>query len=576
MATQQEIDEVKERLNAIQQKKQTTKSGPVGSVDQVRDRLNKISAEKIEPTTPTASTETAKKPSAFSGVEKVEQVAIGAGKGVISTIKGAAELGERGLAGALRTILPKSAEKKLGLEKGLQETAASQVIPEELTQTENKLQKAGFIGEQILEFFIPGGASTKISKVSKVMAKARGFSNLATKAIGLGTRAVSESVLAGGQTALQKGKIDKEVKLATGLGAAIPIGLAGAKVLTKGLGKGLAAGLGKSTGTSASTIVESFKNSNVVKFAREAGKDVTAFTDDIFNSVKSGLNSLRNIRAKDYQKSLAKIKLNNTQLDNITGGVRTKAVDLLEQFDIKITPPGERVGGNLLDFSNSTIVKGQDVVQKALNDVMRWVDNTPVGLDKLKRRLFQFGDQLSSRENKQAKLIVQDLAHSVDSGLKKNVKGYENMTSGYRKASELINEIERTLSIGGKKSKETGLKKILTSLRTNNEQRKELLSILDPQGKNDIVGRVAGAQLAEVLPRGLSGVFTPLAGGAIGVLNPSFIPQILALVALSSPRIVAELTNVLGRVTGQMIKVNKFSPEIQKVLREIIIKTKKE
>jgi len=546
-------------------------------------KLQSIFSDKQQVSTPVAQqsqpdNQTKQPVSKQLNLSKPEQVAVGAGKGVISTLTSASSLGEKIIKGIGRTLTPKKYEEQLGFAK-TEKTGAEELIPEELRTPETGAEKVGFIGEQILEFFIPGAAGLKAGKAAQVGAKAAGAGKTLQTAAKLGAISATEAGLAAGQTALQTGEFGKEAKTAGALGAIFPLGFAGAaaaaKPLTKGLGKFSAAALGKATGTSADTIIESFKNPNVVKFAREAGKDVASFTDDIFESVKSGLNQLVRNRAKAYQSQLSKIKLNKTQLDDLTRGVRNKATDLLEQFDITVVPPGQRLEGNILDFSNSTIIKGQDAVERAFNDVMRWTDNSPVGLDKLKRRLYAFEGQLT-RENKQAKLIIKDLARSVDQGLKDTVKGYEKMTRGWRQATETINDIEKTLSIGDKKAKETGLKKILAALRTNNEQRKEMLKLLDPTGKKDIIGKVAGAQLSERASRGLSGALFPLGGGIVSALNPSAIPAILGYIAISSPRFVAELTNILGKVTNQMIKTNKFTPEIQRALRELIIKIKKD
>lgn len=511
-----------------------------------------------------------------SGLTKAKDVGIGFGKGLVSSFTGASSLGERMLTGTLKTVLPKSAERKLGIEKPLYTTSAEETIPESVRTPTNKAQKVGFIGEQIAEFFIPGSRAIKLGSAASNAVKGSKIVKGLTK---LGTTAVTEAGLAGGQTAIQKGKVDKEVGQASILGGVFPVG---AKVISKGF-KGVAKlggeSIGKMTGTQGDVIKEVFNNPNVIKYTREASKDIGSFSNEVLYEAKEALRKISNVQSKDYQKSLAKIKLNSTQLDSITREARDKTLDLLDQYDIRITPPSTSSVGkklNELDFSKSVIVKGRDVVERAINETMSWTDSTPAGLDKLKKRLGYYVDQVSSVDTKVARNIILSLKETFDTALKKNVKGYEQMTSAYRNSEMLIDDINRTFSLGNNKMRETALKKIMTSLRENNEHRKELLSILGEAGGKDLQAKVAGVQLAPLAPRGLSGVLTPTIGGAAAILSPANIPSLLAIGLLSSPRIAGELVNLLGQVNRSMIVTNKFSPQLQRAIRELIIKAQQD
>lgn len=219
-------------------------------------------------------------------------------------------------------------------------------------------------------------------------------------------------------------------------------------------------------------------------------------------------------------------------------------------------------------------------MERAVNEVRSWTDVTPIGLDKLKKRLGSYVDQLSSVDTKVARSAVLSLKETIDTSLKQNVKGYEQMTSAYRNSETIIDDINRTFSLGNNKMRETALKKIMGSLRENNEHRQELLSVLGSSAGKDLKGKIAGAQLAPLSPRGLSGVLTPTVGAAGGAilasLNPANIPSIIAYAVLSSPRIAGEIINVLGTVNRNMVVANKFSPQIQRTLRELIIKSQQE
>lgn len=117
----------------------------------------------------------------------------GVGKGLLSTVKGASSLGERGLAAAARTVLPKSAEERLGISKGF-ETGAERGIAEELVTPVGTAEKVGFFGEQIGELFIP--VLPKAGKISKL------------------ARAGREAGELGAKTAIQTGEVEEGVEAA--------------------------------------------------------------------------------------------------------------------------------------------------------------------------------------------------------------------------------------------------------------------------------------------------------------------------------------------------------------------------
>lgn len=158
-------------------------------------------------------------------------IVTGAAKGALSTVRGAASLGEKGIKALGRVLTPKSLEDDLGFAKE-DTTASERIISEEAVTPENKGQKIGFYGEQIVEFLIPGGAITRASK-------AVSFGKVGQ----LATRAVLEGVTTAGQTALQEGEVDKGTLAIGGFASVFPIA---SKVLSapfKNLGKSAWAGI---------------------------------------------------------------------------------------------------------------------------------------------------------------------------------------------------------------------------------------------------------------------------------------------------------------------------------------------
>lgn len=152
-------------------------------------------------TTPTKQPEQPKE-SVIGGFVK------GAGKGVLSTLTGAAGLGERIVRGTTKALLPKGIEEKIGISAPLEKTAAEKLVPEELRTPTTTAQKVGFGAEQIAEFFIPSSAVMKATTALKAtkpltqLAKGGRIAKLTETAI---TRGAPEAISAAGVTAVQTG-----------------------------------------------------------------------------------------------------------------------------------------------------------------------------------------------------------------------------------------------------------------------------------------------------------------------------------------------------------------------------------
>jgi hypothetical protein len=156
--------------------------------------------------------------------EVVPNLAVGFAKGAGSTLAGASKLGEKYLLNPIDRLMGNkvsetSSVEELGIDKSLEAT--------------NTTQKIGKGIEQIVEFLIPGSASVKAGKAAKV---ALGGSKLA-KAAGLGTRAITEAGIVGGQTAIQQGQIDDKAKTTAIVAALFPVAGAGLTSIKLGAGK---------------------------------------------------------------------------------------------------------------------------------------------------------------------------------------------------------------------------------------------------------------------------------------------------------------------------------------------------
>lgn len=360
--------------------------------------------------------------------------------------------------------------------------------------------------------------------------------------------------------------------LVSGLvGAAIPVVGRGANKLTKGVANIGADILGKTTGTSGDVIREAFNNPNVIKFSRQAGsKGANDLQKQALEEAQQGLKQIVKKRGDEYVRQLEKIKGTNQEVQQVLNNTRDTAKQLLSDFDIKLNE-GKKL--NNLNFENSTITKNNEIVQKSFNDVMSWTDTSAAGLDRLKKRLTQYANDIPATERGGAHSFIIDLKNSLDNGLKENVPGYREMTSRYNQASDLIDEVEKALSLKDTASQDTAIRKLMSTTKENNDLRKEFVDILSGASGTDIRGKLAGSALAPNFAGGLSGKIAQAAIPGAGVahyLNPSAVPLIGAYIAASSPRLMGEFTSLIGKATKPMIRANKFAPQIVNGLRVLL------
>lgn len=178
---------------------------------------------------------------------------VGALKGVASTVKGAASLGEK--------ILNKPYEMA-GVASRPEKTQAEQLIPEKFTKPEGVAQNIGYGAEKIAEFLVPGSASAKLSNAGKLgtlAGKTGGLTRLAVKA---GT----EAGLAGGITSIQKGEVDHDAKTAAIVAAMFPIvgsALSATKSPLKSIGQKIQSSVIR---PSLKDVKDGFKIENITKY----------------------------------------------------------------------------------------------------------------------------------------------------------------------------------------------------------------------------------------------------------------------------------------------------------------------
>jgi hypothetical protein len=444
-------------------------------------------------------------------------VAVGAAKGLGSTIAGASALGEKMMSAPLKAVGAPVQEDYLG------ERVQEKLKPEGLAQ------KIGFGAEQIGEFLIPGAAPVKAAKAAQVglgLAKAEkavGVAGKAAKAaeaakgLGrLGTRMGTEAAAVGGVAAIQQGELGDEAVGAAKFGAAVPI-----------IGKGLSAvgATGRALGIAPDKIINSL---------------IKPLQRDFFFGKNPGAGV-----AKE-------------------GIVANSWDDLIDKLGAKTEEIGEQIGTTLKGATQRVSLSG---VMKPLDDAIVGAKTAPginapliTRLETAKKditRIIRKKKQITPQEAFKIKQSIANLTKFTepltDNALNKALKGiYGNIKEKINVAVPAVKELnERYANIK--------TAHIAAKYRDRIIERQNVLPLA-----SKIAGGVSGFSFGSI-PGALLGV---MAGATVerGLASPAFKTRVAA--ALQKMSIVERreaiknpiVKNFLNRVFGS-------SDEVQKVIK---------
>lgn len=322
----------------------------------------------------------------------------------------------------------------------------------------------------------------------------------------------------------------------------------------KGGGKGAAAILGFTTGTGTRAVEEA------AKAGYRGGEQGEAFVSqmrgaapvsDVVESIKPAISALRQDRSAAYRSGMANIAKDKTVLD-------FKDID-------------KAVG----DARQTGVYKGQVIDESAaeawqkINDkVSQWkaLDpaefHTPEGLDALKRSLKDIKE--SYPYGSPARLAADKAYNAVRGEVVKQAPEYSRVMRDYETASDLLDEIETTLSQNPRASIDTQVRKLQSILRnnanTNYGRRVELGEMLAERGATNLFPQLAGQAMSSWTPRGLSGALSGAGAlySTVPALAQGLTPTGALQLASTSPRVVGEAAYAVGQVVGKPAQLAKL------------------
>lgn len=352
----------------------------------------------------------------------------GVAKGVGSTVANVSSTGQR----VLDKISKPIAEKVSGKESPNLPTAI-ETFGEDLKPKTNA-EKAGFVTEQVAEFFIPGAAAPKAAtKVSKI-------GNIAA-------RTGREVINAGVVTSAQGGSV-KDVVTSAGITAAVPIVGKVADIVTKPARKVLA-----------ERIAPGLLNKYIL---RPVARDFHFGKDPGLGVAKEGLTA--NTREGLLKAVVNKKKVIGQEIDTLLTrpGVATKKIDVtpaLRELDddiAKAAESGEELLYNrLVKIREGITGKFQMVEGRAVKVADRSLIMSPLDAAKLKRRIgntTKWTGQAFDNEANQARVnvyrAINSLIDDAAPGSKALNSRYANLLTAEKALDNTINVAKRQYPFG--------------------------------------------------------------------------------------------------------------------------------
>jgi len=264
----------------------------------------------------------------------------------------------------------------------------------------------------------------------------------------------------------------------------------------------------------------------------------------VLDDAKSNLAQMNADKMKEYRSGMVNIKNDKTVLDFTGIDKALKNAESMAYYKGKIK---DQTAANVLE----------DIKKK----VADWKNSnaadyhTPEGMDALKQTLWESFGKLG-QEEKTAFSAGKQVYDAVKSEIGRQAPTYAEVMKGYSESSDLINEIERTLSLGNKASADTAMRKLQSLMRnnvnTNYGQRLSLAQQLSAAGGRDLMPALAGQTMSSELPRGLQGATNvPTSMLAYSTFGPA---AAIADLFTSSPRVVGETAYKYGQMAGALNK----------------------
>lgn len=328
-------------------------------------------------------------------------------------------------------------------------------------------------------------------------------------------------------------------------------------------GRALSNVIGMSTGVGDEPIRAGFNA------ARAGGAKSEAFYDnmrgnvpveDVVPEAKAAMGDIKAAGQAEYRREIASSKANMTPVN--WNNIFRSVYDTINSMR---TSSGRFYGGDA----------GKAMVQEVLGKIQQYVADPALhnveGLDALKQELSDL--QITPGPSvKRAQASANRIVTKILDGIRKEIiridPKYEKTMARYSDMSNRLRELERSLSLNAQASTDTALRKLQSTMRnnvqTNYGARGTMLDELDAVGAGTLRPALAGQSLNTWAPRGIAragGAMALPAAALYAMYNPGMVGAMAALAPFASPRLMGEITGLLGSGANKVDKVVAKTPQ---------------
>jgi hypothetical protein len=238
-----------------------------------------------------------------------------------------------------------------------------------------------------------------------------------------------------------------------------------------------------------------------------------------------------------------------------TGRLTTLGVK--QTFTKTLRDFGAEGSGRNITFTNVAIDDSHIAkLQKLQDRIYKWTDTSPTGLNRLRQVVDSYelgGVKLGSSEKK-FNAIVSALGDNLSSYVGERVPEVGRMNRQYAAESNVIDAIVNQLKLNSA-DPNTALRKLLNAFNPKSAVYRPVIQTLGEQGGKNLMADIAGLTMSKWTPEGIAKYLDTALGG-ISALHPAALPYTVPAAAMSSPRIVGEVTTAAGKLaqnkTAQM------------------------
>lgn len=322
----------------------------------------------------------------------------------------------------------------------------------------------------------------------------------------------------------------------TVVGAALPIVFKGLSALTRRT-------LGGSSGAGNQVIDRAVKNPNEVNQAIRTYAQDNAAKAGLVERARNAVQTFLGQRNTEFGASLSKTTFSKPFSKQ---EILNQFSDELGKFKGKITNDGLKFESTSLTAADRTDLS------KFYNELRKWKDLTPGGLEDLRQSIGNHMDQFKLLGNAKATVPLGNLKRFVTQGLEERAPGYKSILADYGKKTQLAKDLLSELNLKTGNSKpSTQLNSIMRLFKKDPQVIKNLTQIMGEKEANALLNEISGAILSDALPQGLTGAIKE-GGLTLTALYSIFtggipLAAVLGTAAASSPRIVGEAATLTGK-----------------------------